>query len=1382
MSSKQLHRQRVRRVLSKGLGVSPVMEQLEDRRMMSVTSFAFDPDGPGPLATIPDVAILDWGPDSTLSVGIKQAADNFVANGNSSNGPLPTTYTTYVHSRLSVIRNQSSTDVTPSEIQAGIFEYTMVAGYQQQITSVTGAYGTLGSSIQSAHTGSSGAGVPNFFEIYFDASPNSDPMTGTGYNDGVLIMSGDVNSGAGSTHRITGPSPFGPNFLPLDGFGDDNYDDIDSVRALGSSQTTITVTQQDDNFVIDKVLVMSIVNAAIVLNFTQVDPSEAFVFAAGGSTAGQIGNLNGPVTAGAGIGIASLGTVNGVNGPDIQFQNDSTQSFVVADRPARLGDFVWHDLNADGIQDLGEPGIPGVTVKLFKDGVDTGVTDTTDGSGLYLFDNLVPGNYNVMFVAPAGYMVSPQDQGAGLDQDAKDSDGDVNTLMTIETTLIAGETDLTWDQGFFLKGSLHGFGYEDLNADGILDATDVAWNVTGVSAKKIDLFEADGVTLVGSALTDAAGQFWFLGLTPSTYVLKEDLGVFAGDPHVMASPDPDGVGVGVPGGAASRTVTIMSGEELVYETGAAMLPADDLRHEVLVDDGRLVFGNFLKGSIHGFGYEDMDADGNLEATDKAWNITGLPAKKIDLFKADGTTFVASTTTDSNGQFWFLNLDPGTYVLKEDLSVFAPSSGVMASPDPDGGGVVPGGAASRTVTIGSGQELVYKDGATMDMLKDGQEEVLVDDGRLVFGNFRKAELGDFVWHDLDEDGIQDAGEPGIPNVTVNLKNSLGVVIDTTTTDADGLYLFDDLTPGTYSVQFVQPGGYPGISPLNQGGDDAKDSDGDTAMMLMTATTTLVSGDSDLTLDQGFFIPVVENPDIDIEKYIKVVQEPGGGGEGLTPGYWKQEHHFDDWTNFSPTDLYNVVFGITNEPATFTLLDALKRGGGENKALGRHAVAAILNASHANIEYDMTVAQIIAAVQNAYSTGNFEPLKNQLDTFNNQGADLSSGGGTGGGGGGGGGIGDDADLPTGPIVVPGDQLMFTYIVTNDGDVELSNVVVTDRLVDPVTMLPIGPAFNPTPVLDGGFNIGDDDHDNKLDLTEEWVYTSMATATGTGQFKNLSDVAGTSPEGEVVTDEDPAHWIIPGPELEPAIDVEKYVKAESAPAASLGDDADSPTGPSITLGEDAIFTYLVKNTGDVELSNVVLKDDNATAITTDDFMPAPVLVAGFNVGDIDKDNKLDLTETWKYVASVTPMSVGQYTNLGTVTAKAPDNSIVTDSDPANYIVTQPPGNFEGFTPGYWKQKQHFSSWVGYTTNQSFETTFGVVIAGSNYSLLEALGLGGGGVNALMRHAVAALLNASNGGVNYKYSTAQVISMVQNAFATGNYEATKNLFEAENEKGGSI
>jgi hypothetical protein len=127
-------------------------------------------------------------------------------------------------------------------------------------------------------------------------------------------------------------------------------------------------------------------------------------------------------------------------------------------------------------------------------------------------------------------------------------------------------------------------------------------------------------------------------------------------------------------------------------------------------------------------------------------------------------------------------------------------------------------------------------------------------------------------------------------------------------------------------------------------------------------------------------------------------------------------------------------------------------------------------------------------------------------------------------------------------------------------------------------------------------------------------------------------------------------------------------------------------------------------------------------------------------------------------------------------PPTETVTPPPPTE-TVTPPPAGGEGCTPGYWRQDQHFDSWVGYYPSDDFAIVFSVAPTFDPHSLLNAVWLGGGDEDALARHAVAALLNASNPSVNYLYSVSDVIAMVQFAYATGNFETTKNLFEVQNE-----
>jgi len=121
-------------------------------------------------------------------------------------------------------------------------------------------------------------------------------------------------------------------------------------------------------------------------------------------------------------------------------------------------------------------------------------------------------------------------------------------------------------------------------------------------------------------------------------------------------------------------------------------------------------------------------------------------------------------------------------------------------------------------------------------------------------------------------------------------------------------------------------------------------------------------------------------------ISIETEEPPGGEGCTPGFWK--NHLDAWagTGFIPGDDFEVVFGVNASFDPHTLLDAINLGGGGEKALARHAVAALLNAASPDVDYAFTVADVISMVQNAYASGDFTTAKDLFDAANNAGCPL------------------------------------------------------------------------------------------------------------------------------------------------------------------------------------------------------------------------------------------------------------------------------------------------------------------------------------------------------------------------------------------------------------
>jgi hypothetical protein len=209
------------------------------------------------------------------------------------------------------------------------------------------------------------------------------------------------------------------------------------------------------------------------------------------------------------------------------------------------------------------------------------------------------------------------------------------------------------------------------------------------------------------------------------------------------------------------------------------------------------------------------------------------------------------------------------------------------------------------------------------------------------------------------------------------------------------------------------------------------------------------------------------------------------------------------------------------------------------------------------------------------------------------------------------GQDADSTPGPFIPVGSPVNWSYLVTNNSNVELTSVkVIDDRGV--VVTCP----------------------KTTLAAAESMTCTGNGTAVA-GQYGNLGTVTAAAPTGSSVTDADPSHYF----GQSASIDIEK---------ATNGQDADTPPGPSILVGSPVNWTYVVTNTSNVALTNVTVTDDQLGAVTC----PKASLEAG---------QSMTCTATGTAVA-------GQYTNLGEVTANTPTGLAVGDSDPSHYTGTEP------------------------------------------------------------------------------------------------------------------
>ncbi|SEB14645.1 Cna protein B-type domain-containing protein, partial [Thiothrix caldifontis] len=196
---------------------------------------------------------------------------------------------------------------------------------------------------------------------------------------------------------------------------------------------------------------------------------------------------------------------------------------VAPPKAVSVGDRVWLDTNENGQQDEGEAGLSGAVVTLLdKDGNPANDLDgkpvaafTTVADGLYLFDNLLEGEYLIRVDAPEGYVATQG--GADVDDDASNTDSNCQVVDgKTQTSAFNLTTDtLTVDCGFYLpKAPIHSVGnsvWVDANNNGLFDKGEQPV-VDGVV---MELLDKSGTVMAYTETKD--GYYLFSGLAAGEY-------------------------------------------------------------------------------------------------------------------------------------------------------------------------------------------------------------------------------------------------------------------------------------------------------------------------------------------------------------------------------------------------------------------------------------------------------------------------------------------------------------------------------------------------------------------------------------------------------------------------------------------------------------------------------------------------------------------------------------------------------------------------------------------------------------------------------------------------------------------------------------------------
>ena len=523
--------------------------------------------------------------------------------------------------------------------------------------------------------------------------------------------------------------------------------------------------------------------------------------------------------------------------------------------PGTLSGNVYHDADNDGIRDVGEMGIGGVTIRIDSvDGSYTGYT-TTNADGTWSISGLDPTKtYIVTEVQPSGTWIDGKDAAGTLGGTAE------NDIVKNISFTASGQHGENYNFGELLPATLSGRVFADYNNNVVFDGSD-----HGIAGVVIELLDANG-NVIATTTTDAQGYYEFTGLTPGvSYGIRE-----------------------------VQPANYFDGGETVGSSGGTITQNDTIRYIELDSDEHATgydFAELPPSSISGYVYADPNDNGIRETGEQ-----GIAGVVMELLDANGNV-VATTTTNADGYYKFENLAPGTYSVRQA----AQPSGWYDGKDTAGsaGGTAHNPGDSITgITLGPGVHAVnynfgelppsslsgyvYADPNDNGIRETGEQgiagvvmELLDANGNVVattttnadgyykfenlapgtysvrqaaqpsgwydgkdtagsaggtahnpgdsitgitlgpgvhavnynFGELPPSSLSGYVYADMNDNGVRETGEQGIAGAVMELLDTNGNVVATTETDANGFYKFENLAPGTYTVrQAAQPTGW------------------------------------------------------------------------------------------------------------------------------------------------------------------------------------------------------------------------------------------------------------------------------------------------------------------------------------------------------------------------------------------------------------------------------------------------------------------------------------------------------------------------------------------------------------------------------------------------
>lgn len=447
-----------------------------------------------------------------------------------------------------------------------------------------------------------------------------------------------------------------------------------------------------------------------------------------------------------------------------------------------VGNYFWFDQDRDGIQDSNERYIDGslypITVTLYADN-DTSRSNplgssTVDSTGHYQINDIIAGDYYLYIDAPADVKFS-RSGNANINTSAVDSDFSTTLENRTEVFRLNANSDKA-DFGIYGENNIGDTVFNDFNQSTTIDGGD-----TGIPNVTLILRESTGVE-IARTVTDQWGLYQFVNILPSVGAYIEIIL----PPHAVLT-------------GKNNSDPFVATDDSDANPATRLTDPFDISNNVSNYDidfgmiGDLSIGNFVWWDSNRNGIQDLGENGVDPSILDPQYLMG-----VLLVQAGGEVLSGNLINfsflDASGHYSIGGLIEGDYFLQ--MAFYDTLSGSFVDPATLGFGLSNQGGGSP---FASANDSDFKLNSI-----DRTEDFHLNSSSLDadFGLTNVYKIGDFVFEDLNFNGIQDSGEDGIEGVTATLFNSSGVAIKSDTTDANGKYEILGIEPGAgYYVEFT-----------------------------------------------------------------------------------------------------------------------------------------------------------------------------------------------------------------------------------------------------------------------------------------------------------------------------------------------------------------------------------------------------------------------------------------------------------------------------------------------------------------------------------------------------------------------------------------------------